>query len=149
MNWCVHDNTSCPPSWRANWDQLISPHHLSVYTIVIGLSTEMVHNCCVYSCHMRRGRDKGVSLYVIPSVISNQGKDRLKVSSRRRDAWIATINLKDNKLQSMFTSLYIHQVSYLSIKKNNKIHCKKKSVQCTPNMVCYVCPVWNTLYGVK
>ena len=28
-------------------------------------------------------------------------------------------------------------------------HCKKKSVQCTPNMVCYVCPVWNTLYGVK
>ena len=29
------------------------------------------------------------------------------------------------------------------------IHCKKKSVQCTPNMVCYVCPNWNTLYGVK
>ena len=29
------------------------------------------------------------------------------------------------------------------------LHCKKKSVQCTPNMVCYVCPVWNTLYGVK
>ena len=29
------------------------------------------------------------------------------------------------------------------------IHCKKKSVQITPNMVCYVCPVWNTLYGVK
>ena len=28
-------------------------------------------------------------------------------------------------------------------------HCKKKSVQCTPNMVCYVCPNWNTLYGVK
>ena len=23
-------------------------------------------------------------------------------------------------------------------------HCKKKkSVQCTPNMVCYVCPIWN------
>ena len=29
------------------------------------------------------------------------------------------------------------------------LHCKKKSVQCTPNMVCYVCPNWNTLYGVK
>ena len=25
----------------------------------------------------------------------------------------------------------------------------KKSVQCTPNMVCYICPIWNTLYGVK
>ena len=30
-----------------------------------------------------------------------------------------------------------------------EVHCKKKSVQCTPNMVCYVCPIWNTLYGVK
>ena len=29
------------------------------------------------------------------------------------------------------------------------IYCKKKSVQCTPNMVCYVCPVWNTLFGVR
>ena len=26
---------------------------------------------------------------------------------------------------------------------------KKKSVQCTPNMLCYVCPIWNTLYDVK
>ena len=25
----------------------------------------------------------------------------------------------------------------------------KKNVQCTPNMVCYICPIWNTLYGVK
>ena len=59
----------------------------------------------MYSCHMRRGQDKGVSLYVIPSVISNQGEDRLKLSSRRRDAyWCPT-----NKLQSMFTSLYIRE----------------------------------------
>ena len=36
-----------------------------------------------------------------------------------------------------------------SILSLEKLHCKKKSVQCTPNMVCYVCPVWNTLYGVK
>ena len=33
--------------------------------------------------------------------------------------------------------------------KTQRPHCKKKSMQCTPNMVCYVCPVWNTLYGVK
>ena len=34
-------------------------------------------------------------------------------------------------------------------RSDSMLHCKKKSVQCTPNMVCYVCPNWNTLYGVK
>ena len=43
---------------------------------------------------------------------------------------------RDNKVPKLYSA-------------NNNMHCKKKSVQCTPNMVCYVCPNWNTLYGVK
>ena len=75
-NWRVHDNTSCPPSWRANY----SPHHISVYTIVIGLSTEMVHTCCVYSCHMEeRVRQRCISLC---NPFCHQS--RLKLSLRHR-----------------------------------------------------------------
>ncbi len=55
----------------------------------------MVHSCCVVGCHKRRGRDKGVSFFVIPAIIYNQGEKTKELSSNRRSAWIRSLNRKN------------------------------------------------------
>ena len=55
----------------------------------------MPNTCSVYGCHARGGRDVGVSFYLIPAVIMNQGDATRELCSRRREAWIASINRKD------------------------------------------------------
>ena len=55
----------------------------------------MVLTCCVVGCKNRGGRDKGVSFYHIPAVLSHQGEQTLELSSKRRQEWIARIKRKE------------------------------------------------------
>ena len=58
-------------------------------------------------------------------------------------------NMQRKGLQVKFHAIPYCYTGKGTSRASRALHCKKKSVQCTPNMVCYVCPNWNTLYGVK
>ena len=61
--------------------------------------------------------------------------------------WPTERNLLEGKVCSSYCLVVVWPTERSLLE--GKAHCKKKSVQCTPNMVYYVCPDWNTLYGVK
>ena len=47
--------------------------------------------CCVFKCSNRSDRDRHLSLFKIPSVITHQGVLTEEISKKRRDQWIANI----------------------------------------------------------
>ena len=48
--------------------------------------------CVVLGCSNRSGRNKDVSFYRIPSVITNRGPRDKELSMKRRDGYIAAIS---------------------------------------------------------
>jgi len=55
----------------------------------------MVNFCCVYKCSKRSDRDKDVSYYRIPKIISHQGEQTRELSEERVRAWLSAIHRKD------------------------------------------------------
>ena len=54
----------------------------------------MPNTCSVYGCHARGGRDVGVSFYLIPAVIINQGDATRELCSRRLRALTGKIGIR-------------------------------------------------------
>ena len=48
--------------------------------------------CVVFGCSKRSGRDKDVSFYRIPKVVSRKGPEILSLSKRRREGYLKTIS---------------------------------------------------------
>ncbi len=48
--------------------------------------------CVVFGCSKRSGRDKDVSFYRIPKIVSNKGPDILSLSTRRREGYLKAIS---------------------------------------------------------
>ena len=48
--------------------------------------------CVVLGCHNRSGRDKGISFFRIPVVITHRGPQDLELSKKRRNGFIAAIS---------------------------------------------------------
>ena len=57
----------------------------------------MVNTCCVVGCHSHGGWDEGISFYLIPSIITKQGLKTQELSSKRRNAWLSSINWNPSK----------------------------------------------------
>ena len=55
----------------------------------------MVITCSVVGCSNRHERGKDCSFYYIPKVIDHQGEQAKELSTRRRSAWLASINQSD------------------------------------------------------
>ena len=59
--------------------------------------------CIVLGCSKRSGRDKDVSFYRIPKVITGRGKQEYELSKKRRDGYLAAIsrdNLREKILEN-------------------------------------------------
>ena len=65
----------------------ITPSAILVYNLCV---VEMML-CIVIGCSKRSGRDKDVSFYRIPKVITHKGKCDYELSKKRRDGFIAAI----------------------------------------------------------
>ena len=51
--------------------------------------------CIVFGCSKHSGRDKDVSFFRIPKVITNKGKDQEKLSLKRREGLLAAVMRSD------------------------------------------------------
>ena len=51
--------------------------------------------CLFVDCHSRSGRDKDVSFFRVPSIITNQGEEAEERSIERQTQWIAAISRDD------------------------------------------------------
>ena len=51
--------------------------------------------CAIVSCGTWSGRDKGVYMAKIPSIITNQGEEGKKLSKQCRNSWILAISRED------------------------------------------------------
>ena len=61
-----------------------------VYLYTSPSSSTMVL-CVVIGCSKRSGRDKDVSFYRIPKVITHRGKQEYELTKKRRDGFLAAI----------------------------------------------------------
>ena len=48
--------------------------------------------CVVFRCSKRSGRDKDVSFYRIPKIVSSKGPELLSLSTRRREGYLKAIS---------------------------------------------------------
>ena len=53
--------------------------------------------CVVVGCSSRSGRDKGVSFYRIPTVVTTRGSAERELTQKRRDGYLAAISRDDLK----------------------------------------------------
>ena len=51
--------------------------------------------CAIFGCATRSGRDKGINMARIPSVITSRGEEVRKLSEERRNKWISAISSED------------------------------------------------------
>ena len=62
----------------------------------------MLSFCAVFNCSYRADREKDNSNYRFPSIVKNNGKERMKLWKVRREKWLAQIfrkNLTERKLE--------------------------------------------------
>ena len=55
--------------------------------------------CVVFGCSKRSGRDKDVSFFRIPKVITTKGKELEKLSRKRREGFLAAVRRSDLNVQ--------------------------------------------------
>ena len=55
----------------------------------------MVNFCAIVGCSNRIGRDKGKSFFLLPKIITHQGKDARSYSKERRTMWPSQISRAD------------------------------------------------------
>ena len=48
--------------------------------------------CVVFGCSKRSGRDKDVSFYRIPKIVSSKGPELLSLSTRRREGYLKAVS---------------------------------------------------------
>lgn len=48
--------------------------------------------CLIVCCSLRSGRDKGIRMYRVPTVVTNQGSEAEELSKERRRMWISAIS---------------------------------------------------------
>ena len=51
--------------------------------------------CLIVGCSRKTGRDKGIRLYRVPAVVTNQGPEFEELSIERRRLWIPAISRDD------------------------------------------------------
>ena len=51
--------------------------------------------CLIVGCSRKTGRDKGIRLYRVPAVVTNQGPEVEELSTERRRLWISAISRDD------------------------------------------------------
>ena len=51
--------------------------------------------CVVVGCSSRSGREKGVSFYRIPTVVTTRGSAERELTQKRRDGYLAAISRDD------------------------------------------------------
>lgn len=51
--------------------------------------------CVVIGCSSRSGRDKGVSFFRIPTVVTTRGSAEKELTQKRRDGYLAAISRGD------------------------------------------------------
>ena len=51
--------------------------------------------CLIVGCSRKTGRDKGIQLYRVPAVVTNQGQEVEQLSIERRRRWISAISCDD------------------------------------------------------
>ena len=51
--------------------------------------------CLIVGCSRKTGRDKGIRLYRVPAVVTNQGPEVEELSAERRRLWISAISRDD------------------------------------------------------
>ena len=51
--------------------------------------------CLIVGCSRKTGRDKGIRLYRVPVVVTNQGPEVEELSIERRRRWISAISRDD------------------------------------------------------
>lgn len=75
--------------------------------------------CCVVGCGKRSERDKDVSFFKVPSIISHQGKQTLEISKKRREKWLANIRrdaIETGEVKMAFVcSFHFHQGNYKKV----------------------------------
>ena len=49
----------------------------------------------IFGCATRSGRDNGINMARIPSIITNRGEEVRKLSKERRNKWISAIGRED------------------------------------------------------
>ena len=55
----------------------------------------MVNFCAVVGCGKRSDRDKGISFYRLPAVITHLAQKTYELSKKHRDAWLSSIHRAD------------------------------------------------------
>ena len=51
--------------------------------------------CAIFGCGTRSVRDKGIYMARLPTAVTNQGEEILKLSEERQKKWISAISRKD------------------------------------------------------
>ena len=59
----------------------------------------MVSFCAIVGCSKRIGRDKGISFFRLPKVITHQGEEAKALSEERRNTWLARISRADLSME--------------------------------------------------
>ena len=74
----------------------VRPSYHPWYKEVLQLASyRMVNFCAVVGCGNRSDREKSLSFYRLPSVITHQGEKTKELSETRRDLWLTRIHRAD------------------------------------------------------
>ena len=59
------------------------------------IDIEMVNFCAIVGCNNRADKQREVSFYRLPAIISHQGEQTCELSCKRRDLWLSRIHRED------------------------------------------------------
>lgn len=68
--------------------------------------------CLIVGCSRKTGRDKGIQLYRVPAVVTNQGPEVEELSIERRRRWISAIS-RDDLTEKILNKGFVINISIL------------------------------------
>ena len=69
--------------------------------------------CIIVGCFMKRGKNKDVGFFRVPSVITNEGEKANELSIERRNRWISAISRDDiSQKTSSRMSVFVVSTSF-------------------------------------
>lgn len=83
-------------------------------TLIPPAQTNMVHACAVVGCSNRNEKQKHLSFFLVPKVITNQCKKTLELSKSRRAMWLARISRKDLTDRDVTAETRVCSVHFIS-----------------------------------
>ena len=74
--------------------------------------------CLIVGCSNKSGRSENISIFRVPTVVINQGKDAEELSKQRRSLWISAISRNNITETIKKTTVYAANILFLVVQLN-------------------------------